>query len=100
MGSCYFPVIILSAESPEYWLKWEECVPPRRRPPVPALSPLLNAVFVLNCVFHKPKTLALLKEGSCGIRAGARVRARGYLIESELTCWKRKLPERTCWMRW
>lgn len=28
MGSCYFPVIILSAESPEYWLKWEECAPP------------------------------------------------------------------------
>lgn len=61
---CYFPVIILSTLNISW--KWVECAPSRA---APALSIHLNALFVFSCVFYKPKTLELLKEGSGKVRA-------------------------------
>lgn len=63
MGDRYFPVIILSTESPRILAEMERNAQPSR-PATPALSILLNALFVFfNCIFSKPQnTLKLLKE--------------------------------------
>lgn len=61
MGDRYFPLITLSTESPRMLAEMERNVQ-HSRPAAPALSTLLNTLFVFDCILSKLKTLDVLKE--------------------------------------
>lgn len=69
-------IITLSSESPRILAEMERNVE-HSRLATPALSILLNAVFVFHSILSKPKTLERLKEGEewprrgCGSSAAA-----------------------------